>query len=495
MKAIILARVSTEEQKEAGNSLPAQIERLKTYCKNRGFEIVKIFSFDESAYKTKRDEFDDILKYLKTDKEKVVVCFDKVDRFSRNVFDKRVAYLYELAMQDKIELHFASDNLAITANISATEKFHFGINLGLAKYYSDAISDNVKRAYENKIRKGEWIGKAPVGYINTADEAGNKNIIPDTARSHFIVGMFEKYGLGGLPIKTIHEEMKKLGLRGTGKGFRPLSSGMVYHTLRNPFYYGQMRIKGQLHPHKYQPLITKALFDKCQEVMASYHKKPFKYASKPYVFRGLIKCAECGCSITPETSKGHIYYSCTNYKGLHDKRVYVPEEKLLEPVFKALEGIQLPSDKINQIVEDLKQSHEAKNDFHNKAIAGKQQEYNLIQKRIDRLFDLRIDDPSITNEMFNNKLKELKEKQAETRTEMAIYEQADENYYITASNVLNLAQRALNIFQNSEVMEKRQLLNFLLQNPQLQGKNLVFTLKTPFDTVLEANRCVEMLRG
>jgi len=34
MKAIILARVSTEEQKEAGNSLPAQIERLKNYCKN-----------------------------------------------------------------------------------------------------------------------------------------------------------------------------------------------------------------------------------------------------------------------------------------------------------------------------------------------------------------------------------------------------------------------------------------------------------------------------
>ena len=49
MKAIILARVSTEEQKEAGNSLPAQIERLKNYCKNKGFEVAKISSFDESA--------------------------------------------------------------------------------------------------------------------------------------------------------------------------------------------------------------------------------------------------------------------------------------------------------------------------------------------------------------------------------------------------------------------------------------------------------------
>ena len=93
MKAIILARVSTEEQKEAGNSLPAQIARLETYCKQKGFQIIKTYSLDESAYKTKRDDFDRALDYLKSTKEKLAVCFDKVDRFSRNVFDKRVAAL------------------------------------------------------------------------------------------------------------------------------------------------------------------------------------------------------------------------------------------------------------------------------------------------------------------------------------------------------------------------------------------------------------------
>jgi DNA invertase Pin-like site-specific DNA recombinase len=33
MKAINVSRVSTEEQKEAGNSLPAQIKRVDDYCK------------------------------------------------------------------------------------------------------------------------------------------------------------------------------------------------------------------------------------------------------------------------------------------------------------------------------------------------------------------------------------------------------------------------------------------------------------------------------
>src|SRR3989344_5276711 len=92
MKAVIIARVSTEEQKEAGNSLPAQVARLKSYCERKGFEIIKKFSFDESAYKNNREEFDSILDYIIGLKETVAACFDKVDRLSRNVFDMRVVF-------------------------------------------------------------------------------------------------------------------------------------------------------------------------------------------------------------------------------------------------------------------------------------------------------------------------------------------------------------------------------------------------------------------
>jgi len=44
--------------------------------------------------------------------------------------------------------------------------------------------------------------------------------------------------------------------------------------------------------------------------------------------------------------------------------------------------------------------------------------------------------------MFNNKQKELREEQAEVRAKMATYKQ-EENYYTTASTVLNLAQLAI----------------------------------------------------
>jgi len=60
--------------------------------------------------------------------------------------------------------------------------------------------------------------------------------------------------------------------------------------------------------------------------------------------------------------------------------------------------------------------------------------------------------------------------------------------------ILNLAKMAYEIFQISEISEKRQLLNFLLQNLKLEGKKLVFELKTPFDTVLQVSRCSNLLR-
>lgn len=37
--------------------------------------------------------------------------------------------------------------------------------------------------------------------------------------------------------------------------------------------------------------------------------------------------------------------------------------------------------------------------------------------------------------------------------------------------------------------EKRQLLNFILQNLELKERKLMFKTKTPFDTVLLANKC------
>jgi DNA invertase Pin-like site-specific DNA recombinase len=358
MKALILARVSTEEQREAGNSLPAQIERLENYCKRKGFEVVKNFSFDESAYKTKRDEFDKLLGIVQdlSKKEKAAVCFDKVDRLSRSIFDKRVGTLYEMAVADRIELHFVSDGQVIGNQMSAVEKFQFGMSLGLAKYYSDAISDNVKRAYEQKLRNGEWIGKAPIGYKNINLENGTKTIALDQEKAFFIKELFELYASGKYSMKTLVIEMKERGLT-SNRLHTPISTSQVESILKNPFYYGVMRTGDKLYPHKYEPLISLHLYNQAHEIINSYKRQNFKRTNKPYIFRGFVKCEECGCSISPEIKKGkYIYYHCTNYHSNCNNVVWIKEEELLAQVAPTLKGLKLTAETVDELKKELRRA-------------------------------------------------------------------------------------------------------------------------------------------
>lgn len=493
MKAIILARVSTEEQKEAGNSLPAQIERLENYCKRKGFDIVKKSSFDESAYKSQRSDFEKIISDIKSYKEKIVVCFDKVDRFSRNVFDKSVSILYELAMDDKIELHFASDNLVINSKISATEKFHFGINLNLAKYYSDAISDNVKRAYEQKLRNGEWIGKAPIGYKNIDLENGTKSIIFDPDRYFLIREVFELYASGKYSMKTLSKEMEKKGLRGSQTG-KPISTSQIEQILKNPFYYGMMRTNDKLYPHKYDPLISLNLYNKVHEVIDSYNKQNFKRTNKPYIFRGLVKCQECGCSISPEIKKGkYVYYHCTNYHGNCGNVVWIKEEELLEQIKPTLKGLKLTTEAIEKLKDELRAVHETEKAHYKQNLSSIKKKLEDIDKRLKVMYEDRLDGRLNTNE-YDEKVKKYKTEQQDLLIQYEDHSNADESFYINAIKILDLASRAWELFESSEAEEKTQLLNFILQNFSLKGKKLSFEAKIPFSGILQYDMYTSGLR-
>jgi len=493
MKAIILARVSTEEQKEAGNSLPAQIERLETYCKRKGFEVVKNLSFDESAYKSQRNDFEKIIVDIKAYKEKVVVCFDKVDRFSRNVFDKSVSVLYELAMADKIELHFASDNLVINSKISATEKFHFGINLNLAKYYSDAISDNVKRAYEQKLRNGEWIGKAPLGYKNIDLENGTKSIVFDEDRAFLIKELFELYASGKYSMRGLAKIMQEKGLT-NHRTNTPISTSQVEQVLKNPFYYGIMKIKDRTYPHQYDPLIPLSLFNKAHEVIASYNKQNFKRTNKPYIFRGLIKCQECGCAISPEIKKGkYVYYHCTNYHGNCKNVVWIKEKELLDQIAPTLKGLKLTTDAIEELKSELRATHEAEKAYYEQNLSAIKKKLEAIDKRLKVMYEDRLDG-RITTDEYDEKVKDYKSEQQNLLMQYEDHSRADESFCINSSTLLDLASRAWELFESSEAEEKTQLLNFTLQNFSLAGKNLSFDAKIPFSGILEYAKTGSMLR-
>ena len=424
-----------EEQKEAGNSLPAQVARLERYCQNKGFDILQVCSFDESAYKTNREEFDQIIDLILKQQEKIVVCCDKVDRLTRNMFDKRVSLLYEKALKDELELHFVSDGQILNSHISATEKFQFSISLGLAKYYSDAVSDNVRRAIEQKIRKGEWLSKAPYGYKNIVNPDGSKGIIVDDYEAEIVQTVFEWYATGVYSMDMVRRKLKNDYDIVWIKSF-------IDKILKRHFYYGVMEVKGKLYPHCYPPIISKELFDTVQHVKDGFNKKTrVKYAGRPYIYRGLIRCAHCGLAITPEKHKGHVYYHCTQYNGKHGAKWLREEE-----ITKMMDNLYL--DKLKGRITD--------------------NEY-------DRFFH------------------SFCKQRDEIATHLSRLEQAETDYYITAKYILDLSNRAYELFKSSEVEEKRQLIKLVLSNLKLEDENLVYDLQKPFDLIINMEGNVRWL--
>ena len=477
MKAILIARVSTEEQREAGNSLPAQVARLEKYCQNKNFEILKICSFDESAYTDQRNEFDRIIDFVLEQKEKIAVCCDKVDRLSRNIFDNRIAALYERALNDEIELHFASDGQIITSKISAVEKFQFGISLGLAKYYSDAISDNVKRAVEQKLRKGEWIGRAPYGYTNIR-VGGVADIVVDDYKARIVRKLFELYASGAYSMGTLATKFKDdYGIT--------WSKGFIDMILDNHFYYGVMVCKGQQYPHRYLPLITQSLFEEVKKVKASFNKKPVKYAGQPYLYRGLIRCSDCGLAITPEKHKGYVYYHCTQFKGKHDAK-WLREEVITAQLEKMFMRLRIPHDVLDQIVDTLSSVHQEKIAFHNKH----HDELTKEQKKLTRMMDnLYLDKlkGSITENDYDKFYTTLRDQMTDVTVQLDRLQAAEDNYYITAKYLLDLSSRAYDLFVGSEVEEKRVIIKLVLSNLTLNGEKLVYDAHKPFNLLLDCS--------
>lgn len=476
-KAVILARVSTEEQKEAGNSLPAQQARLRAYISRRSdFQLVKEFIFDESAYQGKeRKKFQEVIEYISEQEETIAVCCDKVDRLSRD-FLLGLPALEKLRRTGKIQLHFPSDNLIIHKDSPATDLFHYNIALSLAQYFSNSISDNVKRAIEQKIRNGEWPGKAPYGYKNITIGQDKKDIVIDELASRVVKKMYEWYSTGAYSLLLIRGKLRKECNINFSKGY-------IDAIMKNPFYHGVMRYNGNLYPHRYQPIITKELFDKVQETKAGYNKKHFKYAGLPYMYRGLIRCADCGCMITPEKAKDkYVYYHCTQYKGKHGTE-WLREEDITEQFAQVFKKLQIPQDVLEDITDSLRSVHKGKSEFREQQYKELTKERGRYAKRIENMYLDKLDG-SITTDGYDKLYKEFRGKIDEIDSRLARLQKAEDEYYVTAIYLLELANRAYDLFKSSEIEERRQLLKLTLQNLVLDGKKVQFQAQKPFDTIL-----------
>lgn len=490
MKAIILARESDKNQ----DSNEAQLSRILEYAKSKGLEEWKVIKLKESSTKGYRVKFQEIIEIIKKSKETIAVVVDTVDRLQRS-FKESVVF-DELRKEGKVELHFYRENLVINQKSNSADIMRWDMAVMFAKSYVLQLSDNVKRKHDKMREDGEVTGAPVLGYRSIYNDNPLRrrriDVVPDE-KAHFIVKIFEDYAKGDVSGKTLADRMYKLGLRGTTGG--KVNHAMIAKILNDTFYYGEAfsRKHKLRYWHKYKPIISKVLFDKCQAVMLGHNKVPTKYAALPFVFKGLVSCAHCGGTVGGQNKKGkYVYYGCSSYKPC-PKKASATEAELLEQVYPVLDSLKLSDERIEEITEGLKQIGEHENRFYTANIKELKDEYSKYDERIRKMYVDKLDG-RITDEMYDSLLREYKEKQAEILAQMQDHSDADEQFYLTANITLNIAKRAKDIFKSSEVEEKNQFLRYLLQNSTLNGKKLEFTMVSPFNLIVQYHDDITLRR-
>lgn len=152
MKAIIYARVSTEEQGKEGYSLDAQIEACRQYCKMKGWEVVKEYK-EVGSGKEKLEKRQQLMKALDLIQNRIadILVVWKLDRISRKWSSHGVR------IKEKIGYNFAAIMDSVDGS-TASGRFIIDIIFRIAEWESEQIGERVSLGLKKAKEAGKQIG-------------------------------------------------------------------------------------------------------------------------------------------------------------------------------------------------------------------------------------------------------------------------------------------------------------------------------------------------
>ncbi len=468
-KYFLYARKSTDEEDRQMLSIESQIHELREFAKKDNLDIAEEFTEAKTAKEPGRPIFSYVIKQIESGLASGILAWHP-DRLARNSIDGgKIIYLVDTGKI--VDLRFPTyrfDN-------SAQGKFMLSIAFGQSKYYVDNLSENVKRGLREKLRRGEWPGIAPIGYFN---DLTTHSVKPEPEKARFVFKAFELCATRDYSLEDLLKEVHRWGL--TAKAGKPVFKSCLAKMLRNPFYYGHMIYKGEEYEASHPPLITKQLFDSVQAVL-NQKTRVIKKTVDKFTFTGLIKCGECGASITAETHKGHTYYRCTK-KITACTQKFIREEALLEQINNAILRVFIDNDIKDKIInrfEELAQEEGKASSLAASQAADKLKDFN---EKIERLIDLYIA-KELSQEEYQRKKARLLNEKKDLQERLGETTKSGGGWLEPAKEFITTCNSAGSVAWQGNPSAKRAFLKNLGSNFILKDRNLIMKRAYPYELV------------
>ena len=293
-------RVSTEDQAREGFSLPEQRERLETFCKFKGYEIVDYYEDAGISAKTGnyRPEFERLKEDIKSKRINTIIAL-KLDRITRSIFDweKLMTFLDE----NDAYIDCANDEVNTT---NANGKMVSRLLMSVSQNEIERTSERTKVGLAGAIKQGHLPSHAPLGYKHE-----NKKLVIDYSTKDIVVRIFELYYNGNSyqTISNILNEEQVLGK--TNWRDSTITAILENEVYKGDFVHG----KRTKHPNYYEnvvePLVSKEMWEDCQ---AQKKKNSRAYQrTLTYLFLQKIRCPRCNNLMGGKATKkknGNVYY-------------------------------------------------------------------------------------------------------------------------------------------------------------------------------------------
>src|SRR5438128_9150564 len=163
MKTTVLyARVSSKEQEREGFSIPAQLKLLREYAFRNDLRLVREFVDVETAKTSGRQNFEEMVKFFKHNRDCRIVLVEKTDRLYRNLKDA-------VTLEDlDLEIHLVKEGQILSKDAKSQTKLIHGMHLVLARHYIENLREEVKKGMREKAEQGMYPGRArPLGIAIT----------------------------------------------------------------------------------------------------------------------------------------------------------------------------------------------------------------------------------------------------------------------------------------------------------------------------------------
>ena len=96
--------------------------------------------------------------------------------------------------------------------------------------------------------------------------------------------------------------------------------------------------------------------------------------------------------------------------------------------------------------------------------------------------------PWITQTLHDEIATDLEKRQQELNDRLKLLTSDNKDFQVTASYLLDLAQRAEMLFKESDDDLRQKLLEYVLSNIELKDKKLSYILNDPFKSIVEAKK-------